>query len=111
MFDEFIENAFLNEEAGACAAYLALVEEDAFACAVDSLLQVCVVEYDVGRFAAQFEGDGDEFVTGSLVYAVAYFGGAGECQFVQVRVVKEPLTGFGAFAGDDVQHASGGRPG
>ena len=42
MFDEFIENAFLNEEAGACAAYLALVEEDAFACAVDSLLHMPV---------------------------------------------------------------------
>ena len=40
-----------------------------------------------------------------MVDAVADFGGAGEGQFVQVRVVKEPLTGFGAFAGDDVQYA------
>ena len=105
MFDEFIENAFLNEEAGACAAYLALVEEDAFACAVDSLLQVCVVEYDVGRFAAQFEGDWNQLVACSLVYAAADFSGAGECEFVDIRMIEQPLAGFGTLAGDNVQNA------
>ena len=105
MGNEFIEDAFLYEEAGAGAADLALVEEDAFASAVDGLRKVAVIEYDIRRLAAQLQCAGDELVASGLVYAVAHFGGAGECQLVQIRMVQEPLAGLGALAGDHIHHA------
>lgn len=102
---EFVVDAFLNEYTGACAADLALVEEDADLYAFDGLVNIAVIENHVGRFSAQFEGCWNEFVACSLVYAMADFGGAGECEFVQIRMVEEVLAGLGACAGDDVQHA------
>jgi hypothetical protein len=51
-------DAFLDEEAGAGAADLALVEPDRVDEAFDGAVEVGVVEDDVGGFAAEFEGEG-----------------------------------------------------
>ena len=105
VFQEFIEDAFLHEETRAGAADLSLIEEDALAGTVDGLRKVAVVKDDVCGFPAELERTGDELVAGRLIHAVADFGGAGEGELVQIRMVEQPLAGLRALAGDDIDHA------
>ena len=98
-------DAFLDEEAGAGAADLALVEPDGVDEAFDGAVEVGVVEDDVGGFAAEFEGEGLAGACGGLADALADGGGAGEGDLVDVGV-DEGRAG-GAVAGDDVEDALG----
>ena len=104
-FYEFIENAFLYKQTGACAAYLSLIEQNALARAVDSLVHICIIKYDIGRLAAQFKGNRDQLFHSSLIYAVADFRRTGESQLIQIRMIKHPLAAPAALAGDDIHNA------
>ena len=55
--DHLVVDVLLHEQAAAGAADVALVEEDAVDDALDRLVDGCVVEDDVGRLAAELEGD------------------------------------------------------
>ncbi len=91
-------DAFLDEEAGAGAADLALVEPDGVDEAFDGAVEVGVVEDDVGGFAAEFEGEGLAGACGGLADAFADGGGAGEGDLVDgastsaAPVVPSPVT-------------------
>ena len=99
--EHFIGDAFLDEEAGAGAADMALVEEDAVDDAFDGLVDGGVLEHDVRGLAAELEGD---FFSGAGEGALDEFpdgGGAGEGDFRGGGVVDDVRAGV-ARAGDDV---------
>ena len=52
--DEFVIDAFLHKNAGTGAADLTLVKKNTDLCAFDSLVNLAVIEVDIGRLAAQF---------------------------------------------------------
>ena len=101
--DELVVDALLDVDAGAGAAALAVVEEDAEVDPGDGVLDVGVVEDDVGGLAAQLEGDLLEVgVGGGLEDLATDEGGAGEGDLVDVHVRGEGGAGGLAEAGDDV---------
>ena len=103
--DEFVVNAFLYEDARASAAHLTFVEQNAFLRAFEGFIERHVVKEDVGGFAAQLQGGGNEHFGGSNADAAADFGRAGEGEFVEAFVVQHVFAGFRTASGDDVQHA------
>ncbi len=105
--DELVVDAFLYKDTGACAADLALVEEDAHLQAVHGHFKVAVIEEDVGRLAAQFQRGRNDAVGCSQGDLTADFGGAGEGQLAEALVVQHVLAGLAAGTGDDVEDACG----
>jgi len=49
-------DVFLNQQSAACAADMALVEEDSVDYAFNGLVNWSIVKDDVGGFAAKFQG-------------------------------------------------------
>ena len=94
----------LHQQAGAGAADVALVEEDAVDDALDGLVDGRVVEDDVGGLAAELEGDPLVGAGHGLGDRAADLGRAGEGDLVDVRVRDERPAGL-AGAGDDVDDA------
>ena len=86
---------------------LTLVEEDADLGAFDRLVELGVVEDDVGGLAAELERARNQALGGRFGDAVADFGRAREGELVEARVVKHGLARAGAAAGDDVDDAGG----
>ncbi|MNG93219.1 hypothetical protein D3C79_521760 [compost metagenome] len=89
----------------ACAAHLALVEEDRRGRTGCGFLQVGVGHDDGRRLAAQFQGDAGHVVHGRLADQLADLGGAGEGQFVYAGVAAERGAGVQAGTGNHVEHA------
>ena len=104
---EFIVNTLLHENARAGAAHLALVEQNAFLRALERFVERHIVEEDIGRFAAQFERGGNQHFGGGNAHMAADFGGAGEGQLIEAFVVQHVFAGFGAAAGNHIEHAFG----
>ena len=99
-----------HEHAGEGGAGLARVQvalADAVADGRLEVLVVEVVEQDVGRLAAELEGDALEGVGRRLGDALAGPGRAGERHHVDVGVRDDGLADDGAGAGDEVEHAGG----
>lgn len=102
--EELVVDILLDEDAGAGAAALAVVVVDAEVDPGDGLLDVGVVEHDVGGLAAELEGDLLEVgAGGSLHDLAADDGGAGEGNLVNVHVGGDGGTGDLAEAGDEVE--------
>jgi hypothetical protein len=83
--EEIGGDAFLDEQAGAGAADVALVEEDAVDDALDGLVERGVLEDDVGRLAAEFEGE--------------FFAAAGEARWMILPTSVEPVKAILAASG------------
>jgi hypothetical protein len=94
---------FLDQQPGAGAADVALVEEDAVDDALDRLVHGRVVEDDVGRLAAQFQGHPLARAGDRPRDLLADLGGTGERDLVHARVLDQRPTGL-AGPGDDVDH-------
>ena len=105
--DKLVIDALLDNDPGAGAADLALVEQDAQLEAVQGPIPVAVFKENIGALAAQLQGGGDELVGRSLGHIQAHFGGAGESQLPEAGMVQHILAGTAAAAGDHVQHAGG----
>ena len=103
---EFVGDGFLDEESGAGAADLALVEPDGVDEAFDGTVEVGVIEDDEGGFSAEFEGELFGRSGGGFADDAADFGGAGEGDFVDVGVFDDGFADF-AVAGDDIDDAFG----
>ena len=97
-------DTFLHEEAGAGAADMTLVEENAIHDTFDGLVDGGVLEHNVRGLTAKLEGD---FFVGARECALDEFsnrGRAGEGDFCGGGVVNDIRAGV-ACAGDDVDHS------
>lgn len=72
-----------------------------------ALVELGVVEDDVGGLAAELERARNQALGGRFGDAVADFGRTREGELVEARVVKHGLARAGAAAGDDVDDAGG----
>lgn len=106
--DELVVDALLDKQPRAGAAALTVVEEDTEVRPRDGVVDVSVLEDDVGGLAAQFEGDLLEVALGSgLEDGTADGGGTGERNLVNVHVAGDGSTSDTTETGDDVDHTSG----
>ncbi|MCY1520900.1 hypothetical protein D9M68_556950 [compost metagenome] len=94
------------EHAGAVGADLAGAEEVGHHGDVGGAVEVGVFEDDQRRLAAQFHGHFLERGAGRAGHHLLAGGGAaGEGDFLDQRVLGQPLADFAAAAGEDVEHA------
>ena len=107
---EAVVDALLNERATGAGADFALIEGEHHE-ALDRLVKEIVVfvadvvEEDVGGFAAQLKGDGNQVLAGVLHDEATGCGFASEGDLGHPGAGGEGLAGFKAVAVDDVQHA------
>ena len=102
--EDLLRHGLLDEQPGPGAADVSLVEEDAADDALDGLVDGGVVEDDVGRLAAELEGELLAAARERAADQLADVGGAGERDLVDAGVLDERLAGA-AGAGHDVDHA------
>ena len=101
--EELVVDGFLDIDTGTGAAALAVVEEDTEVDPRDGVVNVGVLEDDVGRLAAELECDLLQVGRGSsLEDCAADDGGAGEGDLVDVHVGGEGGTSDLTETGDDV---------
>ena len=105
--DYLVVNRLLNVEAGARAAALAVIEEDSAGCAGDCGLEICIFEYDVRRFSAEFQRHFLQIAGGGVDDQLADFCRSGKGDFVHVRMCGQCCSGSFAITGDDIDHALG----
>ena len=99
-----LRDALLNDEPGARAAHLALVEPDRVDDALDRRLHVRVVEDDEGRFSSELQRELLALARRGLPDEPADIGGAGEGDLVHAGVFDEKRARL-ALALHDVDHA------
>src|SRR5471032_2645980 len=73
--------------------------------AFDGLIQVCVVEHDERRVAAQFQGDFLDVLGAFGQQLTTDFGRTGERQLAHDRVAGQLATDVASAAGDNAQYA------
>ena len=98
-------DVLLDEDAGAGLAHLPGVEVDAEQGADDGALEVGVGEDDVGRLAAELQGDLLDVSGGGLHHLFAHLCGAGEGDLVHQVRGGQACAGVLTGAADDVHHA------
>lgn len=107
-FDELVIDALLHVDTRAGAAALPVVVVDAEVDPVDGVLDVGIVEDDVGRLAAQLERDLLQVGRRRCLHDLsADTRGAGEGDLVDVHVGGDGGTGGPSEARDDVDDAWG----
>ena len=103
----FVQTLGRHQQTGGGGAGLAAVEvggENGFG---NGIGKVGIVQNNVGRFAAQFERNAFHGVGRALGNGFAHAGGAGEADFVNIRVDGELIAHHGAGAVQDIDHAFG----
>lgn len=101
--DELVVDALLDQQAGTGTAALAVVEEDTKVGPRDGVVNVGIVEDNVGGLAAELEGDLLQVTLGSgLEDHTANQGGTSEGNLVNVHVAGDGGTGGATETGDDV---------
>ena len=103
---EALRHALLHQQAGACAADLALIEPDRIDQPFNRRVEIGVIKDDVGGFATQLLRQGFAGARRGLADGLANRGGAGEGHLVHAGMGDEGGTGF-AVTRDDVQHTLG----
>lgn len=105
---ELVVDALLDEDTGTGTAALAVVVVDTEVDPADGIVNVCVVEDDVGALSTELEGDLLQVrLGGGLEDLAANDGGAGEGNLVDVHVGGDGGTGNTAKARDDVDNTGG----
>lgn len=106
--DELVVDALLDKQPRAGAAALTVVEEDTKVGPRDGVVNVSILEDDVGGLATQLEGDLLEVALGSgLEDGTADSSGTGEGNLVNVHVAGDGSTSDTTETGDDVDHTRG----
>lgn len=93
-----------HQQPRAAHAELPGVEDESLDDRADRLLQVGVLEDDVGRVAAQFHGDRLERLARDARGVPPDGGRTGEGELVDAGVAQQRLAGDRSAAGDDVHH-------
>jgi hypothetical protein len=96
-------DTFLDQEPGTGTAHLALVEPDGVDEALDSGVEIGVIEDNEGRLATQFEGKLLIGLRGGFANDAADFGRAGEGDLIDAGMFDQGLTGSRA-AIHHIQH-------
>lgn len=103
--DELVVDAGLHVDTRSGAAALAVVEVDTKVDPADGLLDIGIVEDDIGRLAAQLEGDLLEVRRGSGLHdGAANNSGASKGDLVDVHVGRDGSAGSLPEARDDVEN-------
>ncbi len=97
----------LDQQARACLAALARRGEDARYDSLDRLVEVGIVEDDVGRLSAKLQRHRLHVSRRQLVDLPAGFGAAGEADVRHLGMGHERLADLAAVARDDVDHTVG----
>lgn len=106
--DELVVDAFLDQHARAGATALTVIEEDTEVGPRDGVVDVSIVENNVGRLATQLKGDLLEVALGrSLEDQTANLGRTSEGNLVDVHVVRDGVTSNTTQARDDVDNTLG----
>lgn len=106
--DELVVDALLDVDTGTSAAALAVVEEDAEVDPGDGVLDISIVEDNVGGLATELEGDLLQVGASSGLHdGSADNGGAGECNLVNVHVGGDGGTSNLSETRDDVDDSWG----
>ena len=104
--DELVVDAILDVDTRSSTAALAMVEEDAKVDPANGVLNVCIVENDIGALAAQLQGDLLQVGAGCRLHDLpANDGRAGEGDLVNVYVRGDGSAGGLAKAAENVDHA------
>jgi hypothetical protein len=106
---QLVGDRLLHEQPGARAAHVALVEEDPLDDALDGLVQRRVVVHDVGRLAAELQGEPLAGARERALDLLPDVGGAGERHLRHAGVGHHRGADV-ARAGQHVEHARG-QPG
>ena len=104
-----VGDALLHQQTAACAADLTLIEPDGIDKALDGAVQIGVVKHDIGRFAAQFQGQRLAGACGGFPDLAAHRRRSGKGDLVHIAMGDQGGPGI-AVACNDVQHALG-QPG
>lgn len=105
---ELVVDALLDEDTGAGTAALAVVVVDAEVDPADGIVNVGVVEDDVGALSAELEGDLLQVrLGGGLEDLATNDGGAGEGNLVDIHVGGDGGTGNTTEARNDVDNTGG----
>jgi len=103
LLHEVVVDALLDVDTSSGAAGLAVVEEDTKVDPRDGVVDVSILEDNVGRLATKLEGDLLQVGRGSgLENCAADDGGTGEGDLVDVHVRREGGTSDLTETGDDV---------
>lgn len=106
--DEFVVDLLVDQDTRTGAAALAVVEEDTKVGPRDSVVNVGIVEDNVGRLATQLESDLLQVTLGSgLQDHTANDGRTSEGNLVDVHVVGDGVTGHTTETRDDVDNTGG----
>lgn len=106
--DELVVDALLDQQPRAGAAALTVVEEDTKVGPRDGVVNVGILEDNVGGLATQLKGNLLEVALGSgLEDGTADSGGTGEGNLVNVHVAGDGGTSDTTETGDDVDHTRG----
>ena len=102
--EELVIDALLDKDTSSGAAALAVVVVDTEVDPADGLLDIGIVENDVGALATQFEGDRLEVGSGSSLHdGAANESRSGESNLVNVHVGRDGSTGNLAETGEKVE--------
>src|SRR5262249_40102256 len=104
-FDEFVVNRTVNQSPGTCNTGLSGRGKDSRHDSVDGLLQIGIVENDVGGLPAQFQSDVFNAAGRKLIDMFAGAVTAGKGNFRDVRVGNQRLSNFVAITGNNVHDA------
>src|SRR5579864_7644452 len=102
--NEFLVNLLLDKEPRAGGAALAAMEVDGVESAVYGLFHVGIGEDHVRALAAQFKGHALECVGGALLNDLCGIDVTGECDFINIRMDHDGVTGGLTETIDQVDH-------
>lgn len=101
--NKLVVDTLLDQQAGTSAAALAVIVEDTEVSPRDGVVDIGIVEDNVGGLATQLKGDLLQVTLGSsLEDHTADKGGASESDLVNVHVAGDSGTGGATETGDDV---------
>ncbi len=102
---ESVGKALLNQQTGARATHLPLIEPDRIDQSLDRAVDIGILEHDERRFAAQFKGEGDAASRSRRADLAPDLGGTGKGDLVHIRC-RDHLA-HSAVSGHDVDHPVG----
>ena len=94
----------MHQQPRSGAAHLSLIEPDRIDQPFHGRIQIGVIEYDIGRFAAKFQSQGLARSGCGVANVAPHLCRSGKGNFINTRV-SDDLFADTAIAGDNIHHA------